>query len=54
MITLEDINVQRATVEALNAIYETKFMGFSCGFHSGLSAHDGLNALYAGIMTKKE
>ena len=29
---LEDKIVQRATVEVLNAIYETDFLGFSYGF----------------------
>jgi group II intron reverse transcriptase/maturase len=51
--TLEDKIVQRATVEVLNAIYETDFLGFSYGFRPGRSPHDALNALYAGIMTRK-
>jgi group II intron reverse transcriptase/maturase len=51
--TLEDKIVQRATVEVLNAIYETDFLGFSYGFRPGRSAHNALNALYAGIMTRK-
>jgi group II intron reverse transcriptase/maturase len=50
---LEDKIVQRTTVEVLNAIYETDFLGFSYGFRPGRSPHDALNALYAGIMTKK-
>jgi len=50
---LEDKIVQRATVEMLNAIYETDFLGFSYGFRPGRSPHGALNALYAGIMTKK-
>jgi RNA-directed DNA polymerase len=50
---LEDKIVQRATVEVLNAIYETDFVGFSYGFRPGRSQHDALNALYAGIMTRK-
>ena len=50
---LEDKLVQRTTVEVLNAIYETDFLGFSYGFRPGRSPHDALNALYAGIMTKK-
>jgi RNA-directed DNA polymerase len=37
----------------LNAIYETDFLAFSYGFRPGRSPHDALNALYAGIMTKK-
>lgn len=51
--TLEDKLVQRATVEVLNAIYETDFLGFSYGFRPGHSPHDALDALYAAIMTKK-
>lgn len=51
--TLEDKVVQRATVEVLNAIYETDFLGFSYGFRPGRSQHDALDALYAGILTKK-
>ena len=50
---LEDKVVQRTTVEVLNAIYETDFLGFSYGFRPGRSPHDALNALYAGIMMKK-
>jgi group II intron reverse transcriptase/maturase len=50
---LEDKIVQKATVEVLNAIYETDFLGFSYGFRPGRSPHDALNALYAGIMTRK-
>lgn len=51
--TLEDKIVQRATVEVLNAIYETDFVGFSYGFRTGRSQHNGLDALYAGLLTKK-
>ena len=50
---LEDKIVQRTTVEVLNAIYESDFLGFSYGFRPGRSPHDALNALYGGIMTKK-
>jgi len=50
---LEDKIVQRTMVEVLNAIYETDFLGFSYGFRPGRSPHDALNALYAGIMTRK-
>jgi retron-type reverse transcriptase len=50
---LEDKIVQRTMVEVLNAIYEADFVGFSYGFRPGRSPHDALNALYAGIMTKK-
>jgi group II intron reverse transcriptase/maturase len=50
---LEDKIVQRATVEVLNAIYETDFLGFSYGFRPGRSQHDCLDALYAGLLTRK-
>jgi len=50
---LEDKIVQRATVEVLNAIYETDFLGFSYGFRPGRSQHNALDALYAGVLTKK-
>jgi group II intron reverse transcriptase/maturase len=50
---LEDKIVQRALVEVLNGIYETDFLGFSYGFRPGRSPHAALNALMAGIMTKK-
>ena len=49
---LEDKIAQRATAEVMNAIYEEDFLGFSYGFRPGRSPHDGLDALYAGIMTK--
>src|SRR4030095_11864021 len=50
---LEDKIVQRATVEVMNAIYETEFLGFSYGFRPGKSQHNALEALYVGILTKK-
>ncbi len=50
--TLEDKIVQRATVEVLNAIYETDFLGFSYGFRPGRSQHHCLDALYAGLLTR--
>ncbi|MGH9317678.1 MAG: group II intron reverse transcriptase/maturase [Thermoanaerobaculia bacterium] len=50
---LEDKIVQRATVEVLNAIYETDFLGFSYGFRPGRSQHNALDALYTGILTRK-
>lgn len=46
---LEDKLVQRATVEVLNAIYETDFLGFSYGFRPKRSQHQALDALYVGI-----
>jgi RNA-directed DNA polymerase len=50
---LEDKIVQRATVEVLNAIYETDFLGFSYGFRPGRSPHQALDALYTGLLTRK-
>ena len=50
---LEDKLIQRATVEVLNAIYETDFLGFSYGFRPGRSQHNALDALYTGLLTKK-
>src|SRR6267143_3852605 len=50
---LEDKIVQRATVEVLNAIYETDFLGFSYGFRPGRSQHNALDALYTGLLMKK-
>jgi len=51
--TLEDKIVQRATVEALNAIYEEDFLGFSYGFRPGRSPHLALDALATGIRMKR-
>ena len=51
--TLEDKIVQRAVVEVLNAVYETDFLGFSYGFRPQRGPHQALDALAAGIMTKK-
>jgi RNA-directed DNA polymerase len=50
---LEDKIVQRATVEVLNTVYDTDFRGFSYGFRPGRSPHDALDALYAGLLTRK-
>ena len=50
---LEDKLVQRAVVEVMNAIYETDFVNFSYGFRPGRSQHDALDALYAGLLTRK-
>ena len=50
---LEDKIVQRATVEVLNSIYETDFLGFSYGFRPGRSQHKALDALYVGLQTRK-
>ena len=51
--TLEDKVVQRATVDVMNAIYETDFLGFSYGFRPGRSQHNALDALSVGLLTKK-
>jgi len=51
--TLEDKLVQRATVEVLNAIYETDFLGFSYGFRPARSPHKALDALSVGMLTRK-
>ena len=50
---LEDKIVQRATVEVLNAVYETDFVGFSYGFRPGRSQHMALDALAVGIESKR-
>src|ERR1700686_1848219 len=50
---LEDKIGQRATVEVLNAVYETDFLGFSYGFRPGRSQHKALDALYTGLLIKK-
>ncbi len=51
--SLEDKILQRATVEVLNAIYETDFLEFSYGFRPGRSQHHALDALYAGLLRGK-
>ena len=51
--TLEDKIVQRATADVLHAIYEPDFLGFSYGFRPGRSPHRALDALYAGVLTRK-
>ena len=50
---LEDKVVQRAVAEVMGAIYEQDFLGFSYGFRPGRSAHQALDALAVGLMTKK-
>src|SRR5215213_1055109 len=50
---LEDKIVQRATVEVLNPIYETDFLGFSYGYRPGKSPHHALDALYTELLTRK-
>jgi RNA-directed DNA polymerase len=51
--TLEDKLVQRTTADALHTIYEIDFLGFSYGFRPGRSPHHALDALYAGLLTRK-
>ena len=50
---LEDKLVQRSTVEVMNAIYETDFLGISYGYRPGRSQHNCLDALYVGLLTRK-
>jgi group II intron reverse transcriptase/maturase len=50
---LEDKILQRATVEVMNAIYETDFLDFSYGFRPGRSQHHALDALYVGLLRGK-
>jgi len=50
---LVDKIVQRATVEVLNAVYESDFLGFSYGFRPGRSPHHALDALDVGLLTRK-
>src|SRR5229473_3166825 len=50
---LEDKLVQRATVEVLNAIYETDFLGFSYGFRPGRNQHKALDALFCRLHERR-
>jgi RNA-directed DNA polymerase len=50
---VEDKIVQLAVTTVLNQIYEEDFAGFSYGFRPERGAHDALDSLSAGIMTKK-
>ena len=50
---MEDKIVQQAVATVLQQIYEEDFLGFAYGFRPGRGAHDGLDALTAGIVTKK-
>ena len=50
---MEDKIVQRATAAVLEAIYEQDFLGFSYGFRPRRSAHDAMDALDRGLMTRK-
>lgn len=49
----EDKIVQRAVTMVLNTIYEADFQGFSYGFRPKRSQHQALDALYAGLMTRR-
>jgi RNA-directed DNA polymerase len=51
--SLEDKIVQRAVVEVLNAVYEVDFRGYSYGFRPGRGPHHALDALSAGIQTRR-
>ena len=50
---LEDKIVQHAVVTALNALYESDFVGFSHGFRPGRGQHDALDAVAVGIEKRK-
>jgi RNA-directed DNA polymerase len=50
---LEDKIVQRASVEVLNAVYETDFLGFSYGFRPGRSQHNALDAVTVGLERRR-
>src|SRR5258708_35718941 len=50
---IEDKIVQRATVAVLSCIFEEDFLGFSYGFRPKRGQHDALDALSAGISTKR-
>lgn len=50
---LEDKIVQRATVEVLNAVYETDFRGISYGFRPGRNQHQALDAVTVAIEQRK-
>ena len=51
--SIEDKIVQQAVVTVLSAIYEVDFLGFSYGFRPGRGQHDALDALTAGIKSRK-
>ena len=50
---LEDKIAQSAVVKVLTQIWEEDFLDFSYGFRPGRSQHDALDALYAGITSRK-
>jgi group II intron reverse transcriptase/maturase len=51
--TLEDKIVQRAVAGVMGVIYELDFLGFSYGFRPKRNAHQAVDALSVGIVTKK-
>jgi group II intron reverse transcriptase/maturase len=51
--SIEDKVVQQAVVTVLSAIYEEDFLGFSYGFRPGRGQHHALDALTAGIKSRK-
>src|SRR6267143_12994 len=54
MAALEDKIVQYAVVTVLNQIYEEDFLGFSYGFRTGRSQHQGLEYLRKGSGRKRK
>lgn len=51
--SIEDKIVQQAVVTVLSAIYEEDFLEFSFGFRPGRGQHNALDALTAGIKSRK-
>ena len=52
---IEDKIVQKAVTETiLTPIYEAEFLGFSYGFRRGRGAHDALDALAVGSLTRRK
>ncbi len=50
---LDDKIVQRASAEALNAICEADFLGFSDGFRPAKSAHNARDAVVVGVSARR-
>ncbi len=50
---IEDKLVQQAVVTVLTPIYETEFYGFSYGYRPNRNQHKALDALAAGILTRR-
>ena len=51
--SLEDRIVQQAVLWVLQSIYEQDFLGFSYGFRPGRSCHQALDALNAGVTSRR-